>query len=201
MSFLRNHPFLSILLIILLSLKFIIVPVFQWQETLIWDVFQSNKRLVKSQNAIEKIGENQTQKKLLESSDLSLASLFYPQQNEPDFKLAQQQWLEKLVSQHNLKLTNIGWLNSATLLDKPVTKHSLSLNVEGETFALPSFHLALMNNSQWLDITSFSLNLTGQNVNSLGRFKGTMEIVFYQLNTTEEPATDRSFFVQSNNDE
>jgi hypothetical protein len=61
----------------------------------------------------------------------------------------------------------------------------LSVSFDGNTLDLPNLYLALDSNPQWIDVTGFSFNLIGQNEKSLGRFRGSLDLVFYQFSNDE----------------
>lgn len=187
MQVFRNYPFLSVLLVLLLVLKFILVPVIEWQNDSVWNVQQKQKHLNRATEARQNISGNQSELNNLRQQLTQLQSYFYPQQSEASFKLAQQQILESLFADNNLKVDNIGWTYSAQMLGQPLIKHQLSVSLQGKTADLPALYLALDNGPQWIDVLSFSFNMLGQQAQSLGTFRGSVDLVFYQLkdNQTE----------------
>jgi hypothetical protein len=186
MQLLRNYPYLSGLLVLLIALKLLFVPLLQWQNDTLWSISQNDKRLSRAMGAITHIDSNRAQVGALQQQLGQLQSFFYPSQDEASFKLEQQQWLEALIAEHNFKVSNIGWTFSAQVLGQPLIKHQLSVSFDGDTFDLPRLYLALDSNSQWIDVMSFSFNLIGQNEKILGRFRGSLDLVFYQLAGNEQ---------------
>ena len=188
MQALRNYPYLTGLLVLLLVLKFLLVPLIQWQNETLWSIKQNHKRLSRADTATVNISANQRQLGTLKLQLEQIQSVFYPPQKEASFKLEQQQLLESVLAEHNFKVSNIGWTYSAQVLGQPLIKHQLSVSFDGQTFDLPNLYLALDNNSQWIDVLGFSFNLIGQNENSLGKFRGSLDLVFYQHAGNERKA-------------
>jgi len=191
MQLLRNYPYLSALLVLLIALKFLFVPLVQWQNDTLWSISQNDKRLSRAMGAITHIDSNRVQLGALQQQLGQLQTFFYPSQDEASFKLEQQQWLEALIAEHNFTVSNIGWTYSAQVLGQPLIKHQLSVSFDGDTFDLPRLYLALDSNSQWIDVMSFSFNLIGQNEKSLGRFRGSVDLVFYQRADNEQNNSTR----------
>jgi hypothetical protein len=186
MQLLRNYPYLSGLLVLLVVLKFLFVPLVQWQNDTLWSISQNDKRLSRATGAITDIDSNRGQLEALQQQLGQLQTFIYPSQDEASFKLEQQQWVEVLIAKHNFKVSNIGWTYSAQVLGQPLIKHQLSVSFDGNTFDLPNLYLALDSNPQWIDVTGFSFNLIGQNEKSLGRFRGSLDLVFYQFANDEQ---------------
>jgi hypothetical protein len=181
MQVLRNYPYLTGLLVLLLVLKFLLVPLIQWQNETLWSIKQNHKRLSHAATASVNMSTNQRELSRLQQQLKQIQGVFYPPQKEASFKLEQQQLLESLLAKHHFTVSNIGWTYSAQVLGQPLIKHQLSVSFDGDTFDLPSLYLTLDRNPQWIDVMSFSFNLMGQNEKSLGRFRGSLDLVFYQL--------------------
>ncbi|MDN4503142.1 hypothetical protein QX776_12070 [Alteromonadaceae bacterium BrNp21-10] len=181
MSEIRNHPFLITFLLLLICIKYVLHPVVEWQNDKLWSIAQNNKRQIRAAEAIANVEANQVQIQTYKQQKKILQSMFYKPMNEAEFKLEQQQWLEELVDQYGFKINNVGWTYSVKMLSKPVITHRLSLNFEGQTYELPAFHLALAANPEWIGVETFSVDTIGQREESLGKFRATMDVVFYQM--------------------
>jgi hypothetical protein len=179
--------------VLLVILKFLLVPLVQWQNNTLWSISQNDKRLSRATDAITNINSKRGQLGTLQQKLDQLQTFFYPSQDEASFKLEQQQWVEALIAEHNFKVSNIGWTYSAQVLGQPLIKHQLSVSFYGVTFELPNLYLALDSNPQWIDVTGFSFNLIGQNEKSLGRFRGSLDLVFYQFASDEQMEVQGQF--------
>jgi len=184
MQMLRNYPYLTGLLMLLVVLKFMLVPLIQWQNDTLWNIKQHDKRLGYAEAAISNVDSNSGQLVTLQTELKKLQGLFYVNQDEASFKLEQQQWLEALLAKHNIKVTNIGWGFSSKMLAQPIIKHQLSIFLHGQTHALPGLHLDLEANEQWVELSGFMFNVKGQNQSALGRVTGKLELFFYQLDSS-----------------
>jgi hypothetical protein len=191
MQLLRNYPYLTGLMVLLVALKFLLVPLYQWQNDTLWSISQNDKRLSRANSAITNINSNRAQLAILQQQRSKLQALFYPWQAEASFKLEQQQILEALLAKHNFKVNNIGWTYSAKILGQPFIKHQLSVSFAGETFELPKLYLALENKPQWIEVVNFSFNLIGQKEQTLGKFRGSLDLVFYQIADSSRRPNDK----------
>jgi len=176
----KQHPRLLTLLAVLVVLRFILVPVLEWQESKIATISQLEKRLFKAERAIKTRAVNEQGVSSLLPYQQQVRALFYPAEAENTFKLARQQWLENLLAKHKVQAVNLGWQGSGQVAGLPLLKHKLELQFTAAMVDFPAFHLALQASPKLLEIDSLTLTLKGQRKNKLGRASGKMTMLFYQ---------------------
>mgnify|MGYP003650159803 CR=1 FL=1 len=201
MQTLRKHPWLTGLLLLLIGMKFILVPIIEWQNEQLLNIKLQTKRISRAELALANVDNNVKILNHLHSQNQKLDKLFYPFSEEASFKLQQQQWLESLIAKHQFKINNVGWVFSAKVLGQPLIKHQLSVSVEGPTYAMPSLQAELEANSQWVDINSFTFNVRGQSDVSLGNVSGNVDLVFYQWDKSSQKMVENGNVNQGQVDE
>jgi len=201
MQTLRNHPWLTGLLLLLLAVKFVFVPIVDWQNEQLLNIKLQTKRISRAELALANVDNNAQLLSQLQSQSQVLHKLFYPFSEEANFKLQQQQWLEGLIAKHQFKINNVGWVFSAKVLGQPLIKHQLSVSFEGSTFALPSLQAEIEESPQWVDISSFTFNLRGQRNFNLGSLSGNLDLVFYQWDKMSQKLAGQSDVIKGLTDE
>lgn len=189
MELLKRQPILLSLLVILLSCRFIVVPIIDWQNQSLEQTQGLQKKQQKTEIAIHREADNQEQLQVLEKQNIDFQALFFIATSETKFKLERQQWLEALLAKHNLKGTNIGWSNSSNVINTEVIKHSLQLRLEGNASDLPKFQYEIESTEQWIEINNFTVFFRKQINLNLGRIRASYQINFYQLTTDIEEST------------
>lgn len=175
-----KNPLLILFLLALLSLKFLLIPMLEWQNDIVWELSQNSKRLSRSLNAINNIQKNEQHLEELENINKKVEALFYPYSDSSSFQLEKQQWLEKMVSELGLTVTNIGWSYVADVVDVPARRYRLDIGLSGPTSKIPELFLVLESQQQWIQVYQFSFSFAGQEGSDLGKVSGNVEVVFFQ---------------------
>jgi hypothetical protein len=183
MELFKRQPLLVGLLFLLLSIRFVIVPIIDWQNQSLEQIKSLQKKQQKTQVAIDREADNQMQLQNLESQKVAFNRLFFAAGNEAKFKLERQQWLEALLARHKLKVVNIGWMNSAKMQNVDVFKHSLQFGFEGHGTNIPAFQSEIEDSKEWIQLVSLSISMSKQNKLELGQARGNYQLNFFQLMT------------------
>lgn len=176
-----QYPILISILVLLFTARFVLVPVIDWQNEALWEIQQKEKRSLKSQHAISNTSENQQLLASLSEQKSNTESYLFDFLNESEFRLEQQQRMEQLVDKIGLKINNIGWSYSGELIDAPVIRHQMQLNIGGNTTDMPKFHLMLEEQKHWLQVDRFTINLRNQRNLRLGNAQMSLDLSFFQL--------------------
>lgn len=186
MAELKKHALLLLILIILVSAKFIILPVIEWQNTIVADIKLLDKR---SQKVTRVITQNDNTIKLnqLLSEEVKRGNeLFFPYQTPSKFKLSQQKLIESLLDKYQLKSQNIGWQTSSELTSLYIIKHPLQLRFSGKTLDVIKFIAAIEKLEKNIEVIDFNLSLKKQNESSLGQCNGRVTLNFYVNSFAEQ---------------
>jgi len=179
MAELKQHALLLMFIALLLVVKFIIIPVFDWQN----DVLAKITLLEKKQHKIDKVllhkDDNTQLNNQLTSVLKQVDGMFFPFQTEANFKLNQQKMLESLLTKHNLTTQNIGWKTSSSFAELDLVRYPIDIRFTGKTTDVIEFIAALEANKQRVEIKTFNLSFKGQREKSLGRINGNITLYLF----------------------
>lgn len=180
METLKQKPYLITLLVLLVAMKFIVMPIIEWQNNKQVELQLSDKRLAKSQFAIANQDAIQPLIEKLQEQVQRTTVRLYPHQNENAFKLAQQKELETLVSDLGLKVNGIGWLNS-TITDNGIIQYQMQLNVSGDGVKIPQLFAAIEGGKHWIAVDDFNIAFRRQSKTNIGESNARMTLNYYML--------------------
>ncbi len=166
-------------LVILIALKFLIVPLFDWQNSQLAQLANLQKRAVKSQNVIINQSQINQAQQTINAQLEAVNSLFVDYQRESEFKLAMQQQIEQTIANNQLQINTSSWLPSITVANNQLIRHQLRLNLKGKMRDFINLITLLESKTPKAELKSLNINLKGQNNESLGRVEGTIELAFY----------------------
>ncbi|MEW6989435.1 hypothetical protein AADZ91_01990 [Colwelliaceae bacterium 6441] len=176
---LKKHAFLLIILTILIVVKFVFVPVFQWQDDKILNIKMLNKKHEKIENILLNQEEGNESYHALKDNVAQGESVFFAFQKESDFKLSQQKLVETLLQKHNVRALNIGWQVTSALPEYNAINYQLRVQFNGEHLDVFNFIFSLESNPKRISIHDFNLNINGQIDDKLGNINGWLIINFY----------------------
>ncbi|GAB0111512.1 hypothetical protein [Pseudoalteromonas distincta] len=182
MSELKKYKYPLLVILVLCIFKFIVVPSFTWQDTLIAE----NKLL---QRKVQKVGylladeEQLTTKLAAQEKQLNeVAQYFYNYQEEQAFRLAQQKTIEQQLSKFELKSSSIGWQNVVEIPDTPLIRFQLQYSFSGDGEQIIGYLLAQQSLKKWHDIESLNVSVRRQKAGRIGQMTVTTRVSFYMLN-------------------
>lgn len=174
-----KHQLALGVLVILIALKFLIVPLFDWQNSQLAQLANLQKRAVKSQNVIINQSQINQAQQTINAQLKAVNSLFVNYQREGEFKLAMQQQLEQTIAKNQLQINTSSWLPSIAVANNQLIRHQLRLNLKGKMRDFISLIILLESQTPKAELKSVNINLKGQNNKSLGRVEGIIELAFY----------------------
>jgi hypothetical protein len=185
MEDLKKHALLLTVLAILLSVKFIMVPIFSWQDEVLSDIHRQEKQLLKVAKVLNNDGQvNELGQQVI--IDLAAAEkLFFPLNSESSFKLAQQQLIEGYITKHKVALTNLGWQSATELKESALMRYQLSIRFDGLFVDIVTLFAELENHSPWLQIAEFNLSSKAQSSDDIGYIKGGRAVINLYMNTSK----------------
>ena len=176
MAELRKHAMLLSILSLLILLKFIVLPVFAWQDALIEEISQSDKKITKINTVLENSERINQLNDSLNNALLPIESLLFNVTSEAQFKLEQQKMLEELLIKHDLKSQNIGWQTPTFLEEQSITRYPIKLSFNGKTIDTMKFITELESLQKLIEIVEFNMFLKGQNEDKLGSVNGNLTL-------------------------
>jgi len=179
MAELKEHAWLLALLTLLLVAKFIIVPIYQWQDTALSEI----NLLEKKQGKISKVlkGKDDTTKLKydLEAALQQTDGLIFPFQADAKFKLNQQKMLESLLSKHNLTIQHVGWQVARSKDSLLLISYPIFIRFSGKTTDVVKFLAAIEMNPQRIGVEEFNFSFKRQSDKALGRINGSVTLMLF----------------------
>jgi hypothetical protein len=164
---------------ILLLLKFMLVPLFDWQNQQLSNLVNLQKRASKSHSAIINQTQMAVKQQHITAQLTAINELFVEHKNEAEFKLAMQQQIEQTIATHQLQINNSSWLPSIAVANAQLMRHQLRLSIKGQMLNFKSLVTLLESSTPKAELKTFNINLKGQNSERLGQVDGTIELAFY----------------------
>lgn len=174
-----NTKKLLAVLAVLLILRFVFVPVFEWQDETLAQVQQQKLQLEKAERVIERTEILQNSIDNLKGKIAAVEKNYYQQQSNNAFRLQIQQEMEKLFVEHNVKLKNFDWTNEVEGL---VTQNRATIAFDGNTIDLTKLQLTLAQSPVIIDIPQWRAVIKRMKEDSFGKVTGSLVITFFSTN-------------------
>lgn len=174
-----KHQLALAALVLLLSLKFIVVPLIDWQNTQLAQLANLQKRAVKSQNVIINQSQINQAQQTINAQLEAINELFVNTQREGEFKLAMQQQIEQTIANNQLQINTSSWLPSIAVANNQLIRHQLRLNLKGKMRDFINLITLLESKTPKAELKSLNINLKGQKTDALGNMSGSLELAFY----------------------
>jgi Tfp pilus assembly protein PilO len=172
----KQHAWLLSLVVLLVIAKFIIIPIFTWQNELIADIGLLTNKQQKINEVLTNKSRNQQLGEQLLSTLKPVEALFFPYQTESSFKLSQQKMLEALLAKYSLKIDNVGWQVTTYFDALAIVRYPIQIRFTGNTANTIQFIAAIEANSRHIEISELNLTLKGQRGEGLGRINGNVTL-------------------------
>lgn len=172
-------------LAVLLIVRFVVVPIFDWQQQQIAQIASQSKKLAKVNRVIDRLPQISQALQNLQQSNQALQSHYYKSASLQAFKLQGQQQIERLFKVHNLQVKNFNWV---TDIPGTITQLRARISFSGKTKDLAMLQLALARQTKLLDIGQWTLRIKRMNDHSLGDVTGNFLLTAYYISPAQESA-------------
>lgn len=179
LSDLKKHATLLIVLVILVVVKFIVVPIIEWQEGLILENESYQSRIDRVQGLSENRERLQQSLNTVEKQQQLAQSLVHQYSDEATFKLKLQKLLDSYAAKYNVKVSNVNWLTTVEMIDGAIIKFPIRMKVRGPTSKVVQFINYLESLSPIIDVDALNLNVKRQSGRALGSIDGQLTINLY----------------------
>jgi hypothetical protein len=173
----KRKLMLGVLAVLLLA-RFILVPVFDWQKGKIALIAEKEQRLIKTNNVIEHVPQINLALKQLNQNNNKQQERYFVEASSNTFKLQLQQKIEKLFSEHTLKVTNFNWVAE---IPGEIAQARADISFEGTTTQFAMLQLAIAQLPKALDIKQWTLQVKGMNERSLGDVNGSLILIAHNI--------------------
>ena len=165
---------------ILILMRFIILPIFDWQNEQLVEI----ELLQGQRSRIDNVLGNRQKIEALDVEVTSIleqsGSLFLASTDAASFQLERQQWVEDTTNLFNLKIAHVGWNPRLTIPDMKLVGHVMLLNIEGNTVDTIRFIQTLQAQPNLIEIQTFGFRTTRIKDSVLGKSKTKLNLVFYR---------------------
>jgi hypothetical protein len=185
MQDIKKHKIALSLIALLLIIKFVFVPVFEWQNETLLEVDLLQKQVSRIDNVLNNRQEIESYGDSLANSLAFSSELFLVSSDVSTFELEQQQWLELKIGEYELIAKNIGWSPSQKHAGSNLVAHNVQLNIDGNTSNIIKFIQDLQSQKYYIGVQAFNIRFKSQSGQSLGTGVTRLNLIFYRQ---EEPA-------------
>lgn len=186
MDELKKNAWLLSLIVILVVIKFAIVPIFEWQDSQLSEVKLLTKRLNKIEQVLANENENSVLNQKLQLTLGKGEKALFNYNTESTFKLAQQKFIQSLLNKHNLKLQNIGFQAQTFIPEFKAMQFAVQVRFTGKTEEAIALVNTIEQNEERIAIDKFNLSFKGLGNKSLGRVNGMLSLFLYARTTNKE---------------
>ena len=180
MSVVTQRPLLVAILCLLAAMRFGLVPLLEWQAEqrdqlqLLHAQWQRGERAIANQAINQKLA-------LWQQSLDEGNRQFIPAEQQEGFQLSFQRQLQTWLSEHQLELANIDWLNPRPLADSDVMVLPVQIQLQGQGIELLQLFPYLESHQPRVDLAEFSIALRRQTTQDLSETNTRLTLHFYFL--------------------
>ena len=179
---LLNRNGLIFILVLLIAIRFAVLPLLDWQQTRISEIRSKQAQLGKTIDLVNSYGDYQLLASKLKTEKSKLAPLFY--EDSDDTRLQIQKDIEKVFSDHNLTIERFNWV-----LDVRVESGLRTLRVlvgfNGQLDDVMKTLLDISSHKKIARQVEWRQNLTKTRETDVGRSKGHVTLEFFAFNSLQ----------------
>lgn len=163
----------------LLFVKFVFLPVIEWQNSLVDEIALNEKRLSAGLDAIKYSDDYELKALQLQQKISNNASGLYSYLGANAFQLEQQTAFENLATEHDVSVDSASWSPMQTL-DSGVLEHRLDVTLVGETEDIIKLQAAAeLKHTSVMAFSEYNFVITRHLLFSLGTVRGQATISFF----------------------
>lgn len=167
---------LLVILGLIIFVKFVLVPVIEWQDEAVLQLSALHKRLNKSESFINELPKLTSEKEKLASYLNQLKSNVDTYSNISNYQIGKQKDIETLFKQNSLTIKSFNWQD--TIETDKGSQLKLMIQYSGMLKDFLSLHLQMSKFNQSVEVTNLGLNIRGQDEASMGIITGSIVFVF-----------------------
>jgi hypothetical protein len=179
----NNKPLLLALLAALLVLRFIVVPVFEWQNQVISDTKAQQNKLDKSDAYINDLPTLVAFKDKLTAALAARHAASDTYNDIGRYQIDKLRQLEKMFKLADISISSSNWLDPVVTA-KGVTLQ-LNLQFSGKLKPFINLHTQIAGMSSNVIITDLNITVFGQGADTLGTFNGNTLLRFMPLESPD----------------
>ncbi len=190
MNDIKKHAVALTIIALLIFIKFIFVPILDWQDNVLADIALQERKIAKIELLMESKELLSSQEIKLDKRLTELNKRFYSLQNSEAFKRAVQKNIENELKSYELKIKNIGWKTTIEHSDAPLTQYSVNYSFSGQGENVVDYILAIDASDKYSELAMMNVTFSKQRKGRLGRLSGRLQRVFYMSKLAGTDAAD-----------
>ena len=187
MSILKNKPILIGLILVLVTIKFAILPIVNWQENKVLEIQKKNKQLKKGLALVDNQQDLAFELLTLQQFSLKQLQLVAGTENTAiQYQLNIQRKIEALIEKYELRSRSVSWLNK---VDRDGhEEHRLEVSLAGTFKGFISLLTEIEKQKPKLALLEFRSNISKMfpNRNELGQFSGKFVVISWRAIPREQ---------------
>ncbi|QFU23448.1 hypothetical protein FM038_015570 [Shewanella eurypsychrophilus] len=188
MELLSNRKNLLLIMAALASIRFIIVPLFDWQGQQVDEMRSLQSRLDKGQYLVSQSGYLAEVKQKLELAVSKQQAIFFDASNKNNTQLKQLQKIEKLIADNNLKVRNSRWLGQQD--HDAYVEYRLEIGITGDLADFIQFTAAVELLPNPRRFAQWQVNISGMSKTSIGRLTNAKAVIQFLVAKDEQQGAE-----------
>ncbi len=178
-----NVKLMGVVAIFLAAIKFALLPVIDWQNQMIDEIYQVERRNIKAENLLSNQDQIFMKLATLDGGYKQKADIYPVFADQASFRLETQILFEMLLKQYDLRQTQFFWRDSEDInAFGNLHKAKFNVNFHGKLKDFTLLQSALLSVNKQYKIANMSLNTRSQTDKSFGFVKAAITVeAFYWL--------------------
>jgi hypothetical protein len=178
-----NVKLMGVVAVVLATIKFALLPIIDWQNQVIDEIYQVERRNIKAENLLSNQDQIFMKLATLDGGYKQKAEIYPVFLDQPSFRLETQILFELLLKQYNLRQTQFFWRDSEdTNAFGTLHKAKFNVNFNGKLKDFALLQSALLAINKQYKMANMSLNVRGQTAKSFGSVRAAITVeAFYWL--------------------
>jgi len=186
MNLLDNRPLIIGMILTLISIKFVLVPVIQWQNQTLVKITKQDRQLQKGLALVDNKDDLLEKFTSLKNYSRQQLKLVASDEKSPiAYQLKVQKNIESLLDKYKLKSRSVTWL--APVRKSSIEEHRLEVTLSGKLKEFIQFMVEIEKQKPKLALMEFRSNISKMKPvrNELGQFTGKFIVVGWRSTTGE----------------
>lgn len=191
MDELKKHQNSLLVILLLIVVKFIFMPIIEWQNDVLNHVALQEKKLAKVERLIvnTELMKNALSKLHAESSVVH--GFFYQDQDINTLQRAIQKDIEAKLKSNNIRINSAGWKKEVKKEGSEIVSMKLDLRVQGAADQLTAFFIAYQTMNTKFNISQLNMIFNSNKVHKNGRASANFSFEFFNVkNQVSSGGTD-----------
>ena len=179
----KHKTLLLSVLGVLLLVRFVLLPVYEWQQGQVTELANTLERLNDVDALLDLEDEIQSQRRALKTIEGNLQDMFFD--IETQNKTSIQKKVEELFSQYNVEIETITWVFEHSH-DYNINEYWLEVAIKGDLKDVVKFNASLINQRPNIYVKQMNLRRQRSNQESIEQVQGKITLSMFFTQTLNE---------------